>query len=159
MNSNHIILAIYVTIWIIVLIILGLILLYEEQKPIGKQTALDLVIVDLAIINMLGITYWNFLLLLGHFEQNLELYCAIVLTILARFYFIILVASSQSFIFVKSLLIFHGQYVNDIPDEKLRNYCRKFAIIYSLVMFGVDRTMINPNNPILDILTDSTNKP
>ena len=150
---------IYAAIWLIALAILVLILFYEEQKPLGKQTALDLIIVDLAIINILGITYWNFLLLLGHCEHSLEFDLAIFLTILARFYFIVLVASSQSFICVKSLLIFYNQFIHEIPDENLREYSRKFTVIYSLAMFGVDQTMINPNNPILDMLTDSKNDP
>ena len=139
--------------------IMILILFYEEQKSIGMQTALDLIIVDLILINIFGITYWNFMLLLGHCENNLELNLALFLTILARFYFIILVAASQSFVCVKTILIFHGQEIQDLPDEQIRIYSRKFTVVYSVIIFGIDCSMINPNNPILDLLTDTSNKP
>ena len=77
---------------------LTLILFYQKQKPIGRETVLDSLKTDLVIINILGLTYWNFLLFLAYFYNGLNFDLALFLTILARSYFVLLVASSQAYI-------------------------------------------------------------
>ena len=155
----YILTSIFATIWLITISILGLILCYQNQKPIGKETILDFLIIDLLSINILGITFWNFLLLLSYFWDNLDYDLALFLTILARLYFIVLIAASQAYIGLKGILIFHGQEIQDFEDSVIKKYSRRFIIGYTLMMILVDQTMLNPNNPILFILTDSENEP
>lgn len=148
-----------ILLWFITIFILTLILFYQKQKPIGRETVLDSLKTDLVIINILGLTYWNFLLFLAYFYNGLNFDLALFLTILARSYFVLLVASSQAYISLKAIVIFHDPEIQELDDLSIKKYSRRFIMCYTFMMIVTDQCMINPNNLILDMLTDSENEP
>ena len=151
--------VVFITFWAIAVIIFALMFSYEQNKPIGMQTVLDFLLLDWIFVNIAFYTYCNIYLLLGHFYHGLNQSAAIFAFAFGRYLLSWLIASSQIFLIVKSILIVHLDWIQDFPDKVVRKWARFGAFVYTIVLTVLDQQVVPNLNPGVDFLTGTKIEP
>ena len=155
---GYVILGIFATITSASVYLLTKVLVYLDRKPIGMQTVIDILLKDIIYLIMVSEIFFTFLatLMNGTFKMDFIYAFAIILTM--RLVLAYLIAALQSFLGVKSLVIFHGPALENYSDHKVQRYTRIFCFSLALLMVVGDMGFLGPN-VFLDNMTGTTNEP
>ena len=124
---------------------LALIFKYVRSKAPGQQTVLDLLIMDSTrmwiLFNVLTTSFITSGLVYGHFGYSTAQVMMFIFSNISSLSF----ASVQMTIAVKAILIFKGEWFEEVTDSTIQTSTRLATLIYSGIRFLVDYHA--PSNP------------
>ena len=139
------------------LLLCGLIERYLKKKPIGLQTPLDQSIIDTTRV-------WNARtiisdicffsgLLYGQISDDI----ALSLLFIQCYLFYLMVSSVQMTLVLKVIMIFKGQWVNDLMDEEISWIFRAATLGYAGLWWGINYMWAKPRPRFLLTLMTGSN--
>ena len=117
-------------------------------------TQLDLLISDCIRIWISWTIFLVILVYIGTFHGHLGTYTAFVLFLPILASFNLLIASFQITLFVKGILIFKDEWINEISDRKVLMASRMGILTYSSMIFAFNFLMPAKQSALLDLLTE-----
>ena len=139
MILNTILVGIHVTVYIFTAPIRASIYFYIKRKPLGLQSVLDLMILDLLRVYMLNYTFMMcFVTFPGYFHGHLPYVTSQVIifildNILSYFFGLL-----QCFLITKAILVFKGYWLNEVPDSSVIWSTRFMALVITIIRFVGD---------------------
>ena len=120
----------------------------------GMLTQLDLLISDCIQIWIPWTIFLVILVCIGTFHGHLGIYPALILYLPILTSFNLLIASFQITLFVKGILIFKDEWINEISDRKVLMASRMGILAYSSMIFAFNFLMPAKQSALLDLLTE-----
>ena len=139
-------------------VLLVLIYKYIKRKSPGLLTVLDLLSLDCIRIWIVYIILANSIIHSGLIYGQFPFITAQVLVFASVNNLVLLLSAIQVTIVVKALLIFKGQWLFDVPDERILLVSRCVAILYTICRFLVDFAGEPKSLPFIYILTSTDEK-
>ena len=130
---------------------------YVKKKPLGLQSALDPLIIDLVQYQMLNHTLFIFFLVCGLFHGHLPYIPSQILVLIIVHSSAFILSTYQFFLIVKAIIIFKGSLMENISDDKLVILSRVFAFVYTIVKAIGDYIVTKPKTgPMITFLTGTS---
>ena len=155
---GYVILGIFAIISTISVYLLTTVIKYLDRKPFGMQTTIDLLLKDVIYVIMASKVVFFIIatLMNGSIQMDFIVACGIVFV--CRLFIAFWIATMQSFLVVKSLVIFYGTMLENFSDNQVQVYSRKCSLAYALAMVFGDFGFTGPNT-LLDHITGTANGP
>ena len=132
-----------------------LIYMYITKKPPGHQSVLDLVIMEYLVLsiirNIVSVVYHYIGLFHAPIELNIAEFLYFIVVSFPRFE----IASIQTILVIKAVLIFKGEWLADLPDFEVIWISRKMILVYSSLTFLIDFCQTPKSFPAWKLLTGS----
>ena len=106
---------------------------YLKKKPMGLQSVLDLLIMDMIKVNGLNSTSWICFVMFGYFHGQLPYIFSLIWIWILINVNVYLFCLYQYFLLIKTIVVFRGTWLEDISDYKILTMSRIFAIVYSSI--------------------------
>lgn len=124
--------------WITSLFLIKVIESYLRSKPLGYQTVLDLVSIDNGRVITLTLSIYYIDVYLPLFFDDFKPEFIIFLVISCHVLSLLFCSSMLVTVVIRSVLIFHGEIIHDIPDGKILGLTRLASILLALTAAGLD---------------------
>ena len=129
--------------------------MYIAKKPPGHQSVLDLVIMEYLILsiirNLVSVVYHYIGLNHAPIEPNLANFLYLILVTCPR----LEIASIQTILIIKAVLIFKGAWLADWADFEVIWLSRGIIFLYSTLTFLIDLNQTPHSFPALKLLTQT----
>ena len=120
------------------LLLLGLIERYLQKKPDGFRTPLDQSITDTTRVWNARTIITDICFFSGLLYGQISNDIALSLLLIQCYLFYLMISSVQMTLVLKVIMIFKGQWVNDLMDEKINWIVRTATLGYAGLWWGID---------------------
>ena len=141
------------------LLLFSLVHWYVAGKSPGQQTALDLCIMDLINVwksRIIANSAIYFAIFLGDGKWNFTF--ALTLVFVHKLLVNFLFASCQMVLLLKTVLIFKGELISNVSDNRIHWGFRWAVWFYWLFLLGIGLGFAKPNTPFLLYLMTNSDK-
>ena len=108
---------------------------YLKKKSLGMQSVLDLLIIDMIKVDTFNSVSWICIVLSGYMHGQSPVLLSIIWTFILSYLYTYLLSLYQFFVFIKTIVIFKGVWLENINDHKIIWTSRIFAVCYSFLRF------------------------
>jgi hypothetical protein len=112
---------------------------YQQRKPLGMRTLLDLIIRDLIIVSLMNLTIFTVVILISLTVAPIAIpSLSFVLNVLAYFISAVLIIEVLFVAITRHLSIYYGMMLNDVNDNTMLVSCRIVNLIFCAAMVIYD---------------------
>ena len=139
------------------LLLLGLIERYLQKKPEGLRTPLDQGITDTTRVWNARTIITDICFFSGLLYGQISNDIALSLLFIQCYLFYLMISSVQMTLVLKVIMIFKGQWVNDLMDEEISWIFRAATLGYAGLWWGIDFMWAKPRPRFLLTLMTGSN--